>query len=169
MSLGKKILRLRLNARKTQRDISEVTGLAVSYLSRLENDHIVPSIPTLKKIADALGLQVTAFFDEQPVLEFGDRCPVSSSGRCILDQMLVGRGRLPRTKWEGYTPQQLEVIRLCDFLLHTGDKEITSSLSTMLESLFAYSTAKTRAARKKRGAGAKEGGNQPPEESQVSP
>ncbi|MGW8178327.1 MAG: helix-turn-helix domain-containing protein, partial [bacterium] len=48
-NVGKRILRLRLERKKTQREVSELTGLAVSYLSRLENGRITPSIPTLTK------------------------------------------------------------------------------------------------------------------------
>jgi transcriptional regulator with XRE-family HTH domain len=139
MSVGKRILRLRLEANRTQREISEDTGLAVSYLSRLENGRITPTIPTLSKIATALGVDVTAFFGQEPQLDSGDRCPVSTSGRCVLDQLLVGRGRKPDTSWEGYTPHQLELLRLCDFLIHTGDKEILNSLQTVLEALLTFS------------------------------
>jgi DNA-binding XRE family transcriptional regulator len=148
MSVGKRILRLRLEANKTQREISEETGLAVSYLSRLENGRITPTIPTLTKIAKALGVNVTAFFGQEPALESGDRCPVSTSGRCVLDQLLVGRGRKPDTKWEGYTPHQLELLRLCDYLIHTGDKEIMGSLFTVMEALLNYSGSKARAEKK---------------------
>ena len=144
MSVGKRILRLRLDANRTQREISEDTGLAVSYLSRLENGRITPTIPTLNKIAKSLGVNVTAFFGQEPPLESGDRCPVSTSGRCVLDQLMVGRGRKPNTQWEGYTPQQLELLRLCDYLIHTRDKEILNSLTTVLEALLSYSGAKDR-------------------------
>lgn len=148
MSVGKRILRLRLEANRTQREISEVTGLAVSYLSRLENGRITPTIPTLTKIANALSVDVTAFFGQEPALESGDRCPVSTSGKCVLDQLLVGRGRRPDTKWDGYTPQQLEVLRLCDYLIHTGDKEVMTSLQTVLEALLAYTGEESREERK---------------------
>jgi len=143
-SVGKRILRLRLEANKTQREISEETGLAVSYLSRLENGRITPTIPTLSKIAKALGGNVTAFFESEAPLDSGEHCPVSSSGRCVLDQLLVGRGRKPETKWEGYTPQQLEVLRLCDFLIHSGDKEVMGSLLTILEGLLALTSSEER-------------------------
>ena len=147
-TVGKRILRLRLERKKTQREVSELTGLAVSYLSRLENGRITPSIPTLTKIADALGVDITAFFDHDSALDPNDNCPVSSSGRCVLDQLLVGRGRRPRTKWEGYTPDQLEILRLCDFLVHNGDKEIVASLSTMLESLLILTASKSKSPKK---------------------
>jgi transcriptional regulator with XRE-family HTH domain len=151
MSVGKRILRLRLERQLTQRDISEETGLAVSYLSRLENGRITPTIPTLSKIAQALGVDVTAFFGQETQTDTDDKCPVSSSGRCVLDQLLVGRGRKPDTRWEGYTPQQLDLLRLCDFLIHTGDKDILSSLSTLLEALLSLSGSERPKQRVRRG------------------
>jgi DNA-binding XRE family transcriptional regulator len=151
MSVGKRILRLRLERQLTQRDISEETGLAVSYLSRLENGRITPTIPTLSKIALALGVDVTAFFGQETPTDTDDKCPVSSSGKCVLDQLLVGRGRKPDTRWEGYTPQQLELLRLCDYLIHTGDKDILSSLSTMLEALLTLSGSERPKQRVRRG------------------
>lgn len=148
MSVGKRILRLRLEANRTQREISEETGLAVSYLSRLENGRITPTIPTLTKIARALGVNVTAFFGQETAVESGDRCPVSTSGRCVLDQLLVGRGRKPDNNWQGYTPHQLELLRLCDYLIHSGDKEILNSLGTVLEALLSFSGAKDRSGKR---------------------
>ena len=147
-NVGKRILRLRLERKKTQREVSELTGLAVSYLSRLENGRIIPSIPTLNKIAEALGVDITAFFDHQSQIAPNAHCPVSSSGRCVLDQLLVGRGRRPKTKFEGYTPDQLEILRLCDFLIHNGAKEVVASLVTVLESLLVLTTSQAGSRKK---------------------
>ncbi len=135
MKLGKRILQLRIKSKRTQQQVSELTGLAVSYLSRLENDRMSPSIRTLTKISEALHVPLTSFFDGKPLLEAKDRCPVSLSGRCILDQLFVGQGRKPGMNVESYSPQQLEILRLCNALLHTGDKEVVTMLSLLMKSL----------------------------------
>lgn len=135
MSLGKKVLQLRVKSGRTQREVSKLTGLAVSYLSRLENDRVVPSVRTLTKISKAFRVPVTAFFHPEPILEPGDRCPVSLSGRCILDQVFVGRGRKPRMNAESYSREQLEILRLCNFLVHTGNHDVMTTLSTLMTSL----------------------------------
>lgn len=142
MSVGKRIVQLRMQAGKSQREVSEETGIAVSYLSRLENNHINPSVRTLDKLARNLGVPVGTFFDGEPVLEAGDRCPVSTSGRCILDQLYVGRGRKPKGNRESYTPEQLELLRICNFLLHCGDRDIYSAISTMTRSLLALAESR---------------------------
>jgi transcriptional regulator with XRE-family HTH domain len=135
MTLGKRILELRLKSKRTQQQVSQLTGLAVSYLSRLENDRMSPSIKTLTKISEALHVPLTSFFDDKPILEAKDRCPVSLSGHCILDHLFVGQGRKPEMNQESYSPQQLEILRACNYLLHTGDKEIVKMLSLLMKSL----------------------------------
>ncbi len=75
MKLGKRILELRLKSKRTQQQVCELTGLAVSYLSRLENDRMSPSIRTLTKISEALHVPLTSFFDDKPILEANDRVP----------------------------------------------------------------------------------------------
>ena len=148
MSVGKKILELRLQSKRSQKKLAESAGLAVSYLSRLENDRIAPTVRTLSKIGAAFGVPLAALFDPEPALEPPDRCPVSLSGKCILDQLFVGRGRDPKVNVEGYSPLQLKALRLCNFLLHTRDKELLRTLVTMLQSLLTLS--QSRAGRQKK-------------------
>jgi len=143
MSVGKRILDLRLRQNKSQREVAEVTGVAVSYLSRLENDRIAPTVKTLGKIAKAFAVPVTELFDVQPASDAADRCPVSLSGSCILGHLSAARGKQPPSRSEGYSPQQLRLLRLCNFLIHTQDKQLLQALTTMLESVLALSQSRT--------------------------
>jgi transcriptional regulator with XRE-family HTH domain len=142
MSTGKQIQWIRLQAKKTQQELAQSSGLAVSYLSRIENDRIAPTVRTLGRIAGALKVPVTSFFAGEEVLEASDRCPVSMSGKCILDQVFAGRGQNPEPNIESYSPQQLQALRLCNFLLHTRDKELLRTLITLLKSLLALSESR---------------------------
>ncbi len=135
MSIGVKIRQLRLQQGRTQGEISQLTGMAISYLSRLENGRINPSGRTLSRLSEALGVPVASFFDAEPVLENADRCPVSLSGDCILDQIFVTRGRPQKQRRETYTREQLEMLRLCNFLLHSRNRKIRTTLATLLRSL----------------------------------
>lgn len=143
MSVGRKIRQLRLDSRITQRELGETTGLAVSYLSRVENGRLTPTLPTLTKIAGALSVPLTALFDVTATLEARDACPVSLSGRCILDHLFVGRGKRPTEGAEAYSREQLEALRLCNFLLHTGDKQLLRTLLTILNGLLAVKQGQT--------------------------
>lgn len=137
MSIGRRIQQLRLESGITQRELGETTGLAISYLSRVENGRLTPTLPTLTKIAGALSVPVTGLFEVTATLEAKDTCPVSLSGRCILDHPFVGRGQKPPEGVEGYSREQLEALRLCNFLLHTRDKQLLRTLITMLKGLLA--------------------------------
>ena len=137
MSIGRRIYQLRSDSHITQRELGAVTGLAVSYLSRVENGRLIPTVPTLTKIADALSVPLTTLFDVKEPLEARDRCPVSLSGKCLLDHPFVGRGKKPKKGVESYSREQLEALRLCNFLLHSGDKALIRSLLTILKGLLA--------------------------------
>lgn len=135
MGVGKTILRLRLRSKKSQKALAEATGLAVSYVSRIENGHVVPTVRTLARIAAGLGVPTAALLESEPARDSEDRCPVSLSGRCILDQLFVARGRRPRMASEGYSARQLEVLRTCNALLHTRNPDVLSALATLSKAL----------------------------------
>ena len=145
MSVGRRIQELRSHSRMTQRELGKAAGLAVAYLSRVENNRLTPSIPTLTKIAGALKVPMSALFDITP-LEAKDLCPVSLSGRCILDQKHLSRGMKPKIGVEAYTREQLEVLRLCNLILHSGDKNLLRTLQTLLKGLLALKQVNTRRA-----------------------
>lgn len=135
MNVGARIRQLRLHRRHTQQEISDKTGVAVSYLSRLENGRVNPSLATLRRIAQAFSVPVASLFDAAPVLEQGDRCPVALDGKCILDQIFLTKGRPPKGVGETYTREQLELLRLCNYLLHSKKEDVQVTLSTFLRSL----------------------------------
>jgi len=54
-NLGEQLRHLRVEKRLTLRALAERVGKSESYLSRLENGQINPTLGTLKRVADALG------------------------------------------------------------------------------------------------------------------
>lgn len=142
MGVGSRVRQLRVEAQRTQRSVAAGAGVAPEYLSRLENDRVTPTTRTLLKIAESLKLPASAFFDGEARFEAGDQCPVSVSGRCILDHLHAGRGVGPTLRAERYSRDQLEALRTCDFLIHSGSREVQRTLVTVLRSLFALNAAK---------------------------
>lgn len=136
MSVGSQVRKLRTDAGLSQRKVAEAARVAVAYLSRVENDRLTPTLRTLGRLGDALGVEVTAFLDRRTPLEPPDRCPVSLSGRCILDEQAAGRGRKRKGR-ESYGPAELEALRLCNLLLQGGTKESARTLVTLLKGLLA--------------------------------
>jgi transcriptional regulator with XRE-family HTH domain len=117
-------------------------------LSRVENGHVTPTSRTLVRIAGALNVPVAAFFGGTEPLEAGDRCPVSLSGRCILDHLFAGLGPHTKQGFEDYTAAQLESLRQCNYLLHEGSADVRRTLVTLLKSLVAHDETTRRSAKK---------------------
>ncbi|MEK4029860.1 MULTISPECIES: XRE family transcriptional regulator [Bacillaceae] len=62
--IHKKIKALRLQNNLTLKELSEETGLSLSFLSQIERGTSSLSITSLKKLADALGVSMIFFFED---------------------------------------------------------------------------------------------------------
>ena len=47
----------------SQGNLFDLTGLKESYISKLENGHIKPTVETIAKLAEAFGLSVSEFLE----------------------------------------------------------------------------------------------------------
>jgi transcriptional regulator with XRE-family HTH domain len=141
VGVGKRVRELRHKAQVTQRDIAERSGLTVSYLSRLENDRITPSVRTLRKIAEALEVPVSALFDGDHEHRPGESCPVSLSGQCILEHRYISR-LTPPPEEETYNSEQLAILQQCNDLLQHGEPEVLMALDRVVRSLILLQRAR---------------------------
>lgn len=90
-----KIKALRQERQLTLKDLSEVTGLSLSFLSQIERGASSLSITSLKKIADALDIHINYFFLEEKdqqnfVVRKGERHSFSTSYGNQLYTRLAG-------------------------------------------------------------------------------
>jgi transcriptional regulator with XRE-family HTH domain len=65
LGIGRQIRELRQGRRYTLQDLSDRTGLSKPLLSQVENAHVMPPVATLLKIAKALGVSISHFFQEE--------------------------------------------------------------------------------------------------------
>ena len=135
MSLGNRICEIRQSRNLTQLEVSRKSGLAVSYLSRIENNRIEPSFTTLNKIAQALQVNLVDLFGFDEQKRFQGQCPVSLSGRCVAD-LIYGTGRKgQKFHVEGYSARQIRLLRLSNFIIQLSDKKMQDLLELLLVSL----------------------------------
>ena len=90
MDIGKRIRKLRRQQDFTLQEIADKCGFTKSLLSKIENNVISPPVSTLSKIADALGVKIAAFFDEQ-----------GHSGPLLVTAEEINSGKLTKTD-KGY-------------------------------------------------------------------
>ena len=65
MEIGRRLRELRESRNLSQGDIEVRSGLLRCYTSRVENGHTVPSVETIAKYANALGIPLYAFFPNE--------------------------------------------------------------------------------------------------------
>lgn len=65
LKIGNKVRELRQKNRFTLQDLAAKTGLSKPFLSQIENDHVVPPIATLLKLAKALHVGMAFFFQDE--------------------------------------------------------------------------------------------------------
>ncbi len=91
LNLGGRIKELRLQRGMTLKDLAERTGFSPALLSQVENNLVSPSISTLWNFAEALGVKIGYFF-QQEAEERRDYV-LTRSGQ----EALVYRDELPHT------------------------------------------------------------------------
>jgi transcriptional regulator with XRE-family HTH domain len=136
LSIGSRLLQIRNQRGLSQRQLSQRCGLASSYLSRIENRRIEPRPKTLRRIAEALAIPVSDLFEEHP----GDEkqtCAITASGLCISELLRTGGGRKSRGRIEGYTRRQLQLLRMANYVIQSGDVRLLNALDVLLNGLLA--------------------------------
>lgn len=113
---GSRLRTIRSGRRRTLRDVADAAGCSESFLSQVERGRVSPSIASLRRICDALGIGIHDLF-----------APQSSGAPTVTragDREVLRFGEAAR-KWL-LTPQPmhgLEVV-ICEFEPggHTGDE-----------------------------------------------
>ncbi|MDW7709005.1 MAG: XRE family transcriptional regulator [Deferrisomatales bacterium] len=91
LNLGARFKELRRQNGMTLKDLAEKTGFSPALLSQIENNIVSPSISTLWSLAEALGVKIGYFFQQEGE-ELQDYV-VTRAGR----EALVYRNELPHT------------------------------------------------------------------------
>ena len=65
LKIGSKVRELRQKKHYTLQDVAAKTGLSKPFLSQIENDHVVPPVATLLKLARAFDVGLAYFFQDE--------------------------------------------------------------------------------------------------------
>lgn len=71
MSVGSRLREIRSRQHRSLRAVARAAGFSASFLSQVEREIAVPSIPSLRTIADVLGVPVFTFFVEEEEASLG--------------------------------------------------------------------------------------------------
>ncbi|HUU14920.1 MAG TPA: helix-turn-helix transcriptional regulator [Terriglobia bacterium] len=145
MSIGTRIIQIRNQKNMTQRQLSERTGIAGSYLSRIENRRLEAGPKTLRKIAEALGVPLGELFQESPTAHSLSQCVITASGNCIMEMLENRQRKGAHAGTESYSPRQLKLLRMANYLIQSGNSRILDTLDLLLSALI--SSEETQQAR----------------------
>lgn len=139
MSIGTRIIQARNQKNISQRELSERSGIASSYLSRIENRRLQPRPKTLRRIAEALGVPLADFFREGRAGQAMPQCAITPSGDCLMEGLRSRRRKGQRREIEAFSPRQLQVLRTACYLIQTGNSRLLDALDVLLGALLASS------------------------------
>src|SRR5580692_4261659 len=83
MVIGQKLMALREKKKLSQGDIEKRTGLLRCYVSRVENEHTVPTVDTLEKMARALEVPMYRLFTDDKHVKAPNIPRESTPGRTV--------------------------------------------------------------------------------------
>jgi transcriptional regulator with XRE-family HTH domain len=65
VKIGKSVRKLRVERFMSQAELSRVAGVSLAHLGRIERNEHEPHLSTIRKIAEALGVDPTELVDEK--------------------------------------------------------------------------------------------------------
>ena len=122
MTTGENIRNARKNAQLTQKALGELCGIAEPTIRRYESDKLHPKIQTLQKIADALGVPITEFLNEELTsMTTGERIRKARLRADMTQEQLaalLGVDRATISKYESgiIDPPTSQMNRIADLL-----------------------------------------------------
>jgi len=145
--IGKRITARRLQRGLSQGIVSRRAGIDPSYLSRIETGKVHPTVRTAGRIADALRVSLGELLGPLPPARKAQPCPVSSSGRCLMDLLDTGRAEDTPAKPESYTPRQLRLLRRFTRVLQEGSPAVLRAFEVFFAQTLSAPAAKSKPAR----------------------
>jgi transcriptional regulator with XRE-family HTH domain len=130
-SVGRRIAARRNQQGLSQGTVSRRSGLDPSYLSRIENGKVHPTVRTAMRIADALRISLEDLLGPSPPSRRDRPCPVSASGNCLMDLIESGPDGPVRKEGERYSLRQVRLLRLFTHVLQEKDPAALKAFETL--------------------------------------
>ena len=133
--VSKRIVAARQRHRASQSAVAKRAGIHPSYLSRIEKGRVHPTVATAMRLASALRVSLNDLVGPSPSTQKDQPCPVSASGRCLMD-LLDARPASGRAgDSEIYSSQQLRLMRKFLALLRHGSPGLLTALEGLVSEL----------------------------------
>jgi len=142
--ISKRIAGARHRGRLSQATVSKRAGMHPTYLSRIERGKVHPTVGTAMRLAAALRISLNDLLGPSPSTQKGQPCPVSSSGRCLMDLFDAGPDSGRGGGDEVYSSQHLRLLRKFLALLRESDPNLLAALEALVREFLKRSQWKPR-------------------------
>jgi len=129
---GRRVAAWRRSLELDQRTVAKRAGIRASYLSRVEGGKINPTVKTAERIAEGLGVPLVCLLSPQSSPARGKACPLTCSGRCVLDLVRKGSARGRADGAECYSPRDLRLVRQFMALVRQGDGSLLKGFEELM-------------------------------------
>jgi transcriptional regulator with XRE-family HTH domain len=92
IKVGLKLRGLRQARGLSLEQVAQAVGVTKSFVSRLERDSVAPSVATLLRVCDAIGVRAGTLFDPPPtrLVRRGDGTPMDLGGQKMREYIISG-------------------------------------------------------------------------------
>ena len=131
-NLCERLVAARSRRGTSQKTVARLAGIDPSYLSRVESGKVHPTVRTVMKIANALGVSANDLLGSPPRGSEDRPCPVSPSGQCLGDLVRI---HADGGQTNSFTPLQLRVLRSFASLLQQRRPEVLKALHILFSEM----------------------------------
>jgi transcriptional regulator with XRE-family HTH domain len=97
MELGERLKELRTNLNYSQKELSELTGLSLRTIQRIENNEVKPSLHSIKVISEALEIESSELLEKSDIKPYEFNLTLKITD---MNQFLNDLKTLVKTHWK---------------------------------------------------------------------
>jgi transcriptional regulator with XRE-family HTH domain len=129
---GKRVAAWRRSLGLDQRTVAQRAKIKASYLSRVERGRINPTVKTAQRIAEGLDVPLVCLLSPHSSPGRGKACPLTCSGRCVLDLVRKESARARTDGAEFYSPRDLRLMRQFMALVRQADGSLLKGFEELM-------------------------------------
>jgi transcriptional regulator with XRE-family HTH domain len=133
--VGQRLAAARRRRGLSQGTVCRLAGMPISYLSRIETGKVQPTFRTVLRVAAALKAAPEELLGRARAAGREGACPVSTSGRCMLDLIRAEAEVARVASGEVYTTREVRLLQRLAAWMRAASPDRLRALEVILDDL----------------------------------